>query len=323
MTGVSNSIIDGCTFYSSVTPTYQQMGIHMITESGTTTSQNNVVQNCTFHDMGGEAVYLRCYNAGQTHTGHQIIRNTFYNMTINEFIQQTGITGATPTNCEWAYNNFSGTCTGMGGTHMVLSGTKLHDNYFNQVYLTGTPNNNASCVYAAHQSYSTAESYIYNNLIREYTYTGGSAFSVAGIYIYDLAVVGLNIYVYHNTIYKVANPGSGTGFGLYIYFNKVGPIVVKNNIISECENQISGYGTTPVTIDYNNLYGTTTTTGTNAQTGDPAFVDKAGGDFRLTASSPAGVRDSGVGGLTNCETDYAGVTRDVASPSMGAYEYVA
>ena len=59
---------------------------------------------------------------------------------------------------------------------------------------------------------------------------------------------------------------------------------------SQWQDALLNFGTemagAAVTYDYNGFYNVNSALGTNTQTADPLFVDGAGGDYTLSASSP-------------------------------------
>ena len=65
----------------------------------------------------------------------------------------------------------------------------------------------------------------------------------------------------------------------------------------------------------NDLFGTGTAFGTDSLTGDPAFVDAANGDYRLTAASAAIAKGKATGG-TDLDGNAFG-----AKPAIGCYEF--
>jgi hypothetical protein len=72
------------------------------------------------------------------------------------------------------------------------------------------------------------------------------------------------------------------------------------------------------TIDHNLFYAPTTATGTDAVQGDPLFVNKAAGDFRIGQGSAA----IGAGAASGAPgVDYLGTARGAAI-DIGAYEWV-
>jgi len=115
-----------------------------------------------------------------------------------------------------------------------------------------------------------------------------SANPIAGIRLADATVT--NTLMYNNTIYKVNNAGAGVGRGFTT--NASGATnLFKNNIVSECDNQITWNAPGP-TADTNVVYGSSDETGTNAITTAPLFTNAAGDDFTLQAGSPC--RNAGV-----------------------------
>ncbi len=130
---------------------------------------------------------------------------------------------------------------------------------------------------------------VYNNLVHNCT-AGDSAGDAA------LVIAGTNNQVFNNTLYNNLNGinvFSGTGHE------------VKNNIsfASAATNYVDN-GT--ATDDTNNLIGV-----------DPLFQDAPGGNFNLTASSPA----IGYGTPVGLTTDFAGVAYNATAPAAGAYEF--
>ena len=119
-----------------------------------------------------------------------------------------------------------------------------------------------------------------------------------GILVYNLTT---NAQIYNNTITENRN----NAIDLQYYgFNPV----IMNNIVYINGGTIVNHGGgsgTPV-VDHN-------------LTSNPAFVDAAGLDFRLTASSAA--KDQGVD-LPMVTRDYDGVLRQAGAYDIGAYEYV-
>jgi predicted outer membrane repeat protein len=117
--------------------------------------------------------------------------------------------------------------------------------------------------------------------------------------------------VYHTTL---ANPSLASGRAIHI---SSGTSNLINNIITNHDTGIRHSGGT-VTQDYNLFFGNTTNTsgtiggGANSLVGDPAFVDPAVGDYRLTHLSAALNRGTDVGITTDFEGD--------ARPAGGGFD---
>jgi len=93
--------------------------------------------------------------------------------------------------------------------------------------------------------------------------------------------------------------------------------IVRNNIFAECTNQIRWKNQSYAIMDNNLVFGNSTTAGTNAIITDPQFVNSAGADFKLKASSPAINKALGT---PMSAIDFNDFTRD-ATPDIGAFEY--
>jgi hypothetical protein len=139
---------------------------------------------------------------------------------------------------------------------------------------------------------------IYNNLI--YDISSNNSVNGSGIFFYSGSTE--NVQVYNNTIYNVEE------FGIQIDSTvvKASTLTIRNNILYAYGNAgISDFG---LAQKSNNLIGI-----------NPAFVNAAGGDFHLSAESPA--RDRGME-LGSVSTDIEGVPRPQGSGlDIGAYEY--
>ncbi len=92
---------------------------------------------------------------------------------------------------------------------------------------------------------------------------------------------------------------------------------MKNNIVSHADYRQVSYWTGTWTEDYNNIHGTTASSGTHEITDDPVFANA--NEYQLSAGSPAGVRASGLGGLV--AYDLFRRPRSAGNPSMGCHEY--
>jgi hypothetical protein len=197
----------------------------------------------------------------------------------------------------------------------------------------GDANLGASAVYCIESSIATVR----NNYIH-----GGTGDNTSGISGYD----NCSLIVCNNTIYGGVGASSSTG----IINNSPGAIIVNNIICTdpasvyafgidtrenchESEVRNNNFYNTPHLYWYASsgfdaldvgsmetfLLGQGVVCGENVEM-DPEFHDFAGGDWRLTASTPTQISQGGTDLSTEFNTDYLGSIRTVPW-SIGAHEY--
>ncbi len=116
---------------------------------------------------------------------------------------------------------------------------------------------------------------------------------------FSTAATASNSKIYNNTIY---NNQPGVGIDVFVSSSQA---EVKNNIVYKNGGTIGNKGAG--TVSSNNLVT------------DPQFVDEAGSNFKLQATSPA-VNQAVL--LVQVPNDIVGVTRpQLGTPDIGAYEY--
>jgi hypothetical protein len=131
-----------------------------------------------------------------------------------------------------------------------------------------------------------------------------------------------NLVVDHNTLVDNGWTAGGWGGGIAVDNDQVTGLVIRNNVVSQNLSFQVALESGTATVDHNLIHGFRgypgETLGTNAVVGDPLFVDRAGHDFRLAASSPA--RDVASAVATPAE-DFDGNSRPSgAAPDIGAFE---
>ncbi|MDD5673480.1 MAG: choice-of-anchor Q domain-containing protein [Chitinivibrionales bacterium] len=123
-----------------------------------------------------------------------------------------------------------------------------------------------------------------------------------------------NISAINNTIYNAQVAVNPSWIGTGITFSNV---VLRNNIFCDDDLQVR-LADGVVSADHNGFYNSTAI-GTNAVTGNPLFVNAAGGDFHLRAGSPLIDAGSSAGAPA---MDFDGLARPQgAGFDIGAYEY--
>lgn len=281
-----------------------------------TTSNNVIKANIVTGAVAGEGIYVKTFHAASGAVDGNVVEGNVIHDVAWEGIQHTYQTDPpAPPNTIIRRNVMYGVLGDVGAMQIALNSTIIEENF---VTLTPPATGGRNGVIYTMEGIGT--SYIRNNLVHDVAYDYAGA-AQGGIRLQHLSADAASIVnIIHNTVYKVTNADvTKKAYGLYVSDTVAGTVNVKNNILSECENQCYNCSAAGLDMDYNCLYGTTEKTGTNEETGDPAFVDAANGDFRLSAGSPAGVLASGVGGL--CALDISRAIRDGAGPSMGCYEY--
>lgn len=167
---------------------------------------------------------------------------------------------------------------------------------FNRFY--DIPNVNAASSGGVFFSERTRRNYIYGNEffnIEEVAVDlhGGSGIS---------GTTDDNVVAY-NTIHNC-------GLGVLISAAAFTDTIVKNNLINDCTTPFTDSGTN--TLDSNN----------RTDSLDPVWEDEGDYDFRLTASSPAGIVSGGIPlGSPYDDADALGIMRNASNPSIGAYQY--
>jgi hypothetical protein len=173
-----------------------------------------------------------------------------------------------------------------------------HETYNVSFYNNVAYNNATGFVVESEAGATVHDIFVYNNIA--YNNTG------AGFYIPNWAQnetsLKKNIQFINNTSYK-------NGIGIYINSVKIQSVVIRNNIFSQNTTPIqigSGVPQAQIISDH------------NLTSGDPKFVNPAGGDFHLQVGSPA--IDTG-SSLNAPVTDFDGNSRPQgAGYDIGAYE---
>ncbi len=195
---------------------------------------------------------------------------------------------------------------------------------------------------------SASSPLIYNNTIYGGDCGGGRAYGIFNVN------TGTNPVIYNNTICSGTIADTTTlnrgAFAIRDQDQVVKPVIVNNILFAVDTNKTCGMSnfstntTIPSPAQFNNNdifncvtlysmeYGSTTVLYTdiadvnalayadNNVSVDPAFTDQAGGDWHLTASTPASVYDGGEDLSATFTDDMDGITRSWWS--MGAYEWV-
>ena len=151
--------------------------------------------------------------------------------------------------------------------------------------------------------------------IQNNTIYGGSGGNDRGIHISSSSPA-----IENNIIFS---SGGSFSYCIYELNTSSDPTSVRNNDLFDCSTALyrdadGGGNLTTISAMETDLTNESITNGGNVNV-DPAFVDKAGGDWHLTASSPTSVTEGGLNLSGSFTTDKDGITRTV-SWSMGAYE---
>ncbi len=115
---------------------------------------------------------------------------------------------------------------------------------------------------------------VYNNILTDAT---------MGIRVFSFSTVKgpkKNITINNNDIYNCAQAG------IQWDFQPTENCLISKNIISKSANQLLISVSSGLTIDSNCLFGSSSTTGTNAYLVDPQYVNPDAGDFSLKTTSP-------------------------------------
>ena len=174
-----------------------------------------------------------------------------------------------------------------------------HETY-NVSFYDNVAYNNANGFVIESEAGGTAHDiFVYNNI----AYNNTKAGFVIPNWAQNETSLKKNIQFINNTAYK-------NGIGIYINSVKIESVVIRNNIFSQNGTPIqigSGVPQVQITSDH------------NLTSGDPKFVNPAGGDFHVQAGSPA--IDTG-SSLNVPSSDFDGNARPRgAGYDIGAYEY--
>jgi parallel beta-helix repeat protein len=188
----------------------------------------------------------------------------------------------------------------------------IYDNYVHDSSNSGS----RGIAIGAEQGGSAKYINVYNNIIANLPATG------IAIPWYSKGTVD-SIKIINNVVYKTDTVDKWVG-GIGIQANTNGGttsnIIVRNNIVSQ--NGVAQIGNdlgSSSTITNNLIDGSGGVTGSNYITGNPQFVNPAGGDFRIQSSSPA----INQGTSTDAPAvDFNGVSRpNGGGYDIGVYEY--
>ncbi|MBK7627191.1 MAG: T9SS type A sorting domain-containing protein [Bacteroidales bacterium] len=322
--------------------------------SGTITISNNTIANLT-NAVSNTSVSSRGRITGiYSATGTNIISsNTIYNLTIanaNDAVIQIAsvcgialfgvtpksLTGNTIYNLSNTYSSFVGSVIGIyyvGST----AGNEVRENF---IHSLSVANGSSASIYGI--KISSGLTTYSNNII---TLNGTTATDIYGIY--ETGAAGNNNSLYFNTVYIGGNLGGGTNKSYALYSAATtNTRNFRNNIFFNARSTTGGSnlhfaiyiltagGT--LNCDFNDyfvsgdgstlgFYGTPKTTlpvvtgqDVNSFAVNP-LLSNAGGTAALnylpSEASLVAVTGTGI------TTDYAGTTRSVTFPSMGAYEY--
>jgi len=300
----------------------------------TTTGGINTISNNTVRDLTiANANYMNDYRATVTGIcqtsasgGQTVSGNIIYNLT-NTYATPYGLVGGL---------YYSGGSTGTN----VISGNFIHSLSFTN------PNTNAM-VYGLQCTQCSAT---FSNNIISLGDNLSTDITIDGIH--ESCDATYNTNFYFNTVYLYGNAGTGSDYTTAFYSNRATNIKkIRNNIFvnsrtgttANRHSAIRLWGTTGLTIDYNDYYapntggvlgimgsspGTAystlsdwqaiTSQDSQSKSLNPSFASAGGtnaADYTPSNNSLVAATGTGV------TTDYAGTTRNATLPSMGAYEY--
>jgi len=335
-------------------------GIYLVTVIQTTSIQNNTIQNLSFTNTGAVAFYGIAGAAGTlsigTVTGNLIgSLTTPASILIAGTGSPTGIYLSTWVDC--ANNTIANidisNATGAGNCYGIYMSGNYQENVFNNKiinigYTSGAVNPvgygyPAAGIMVSGTPVLPSTFEIYNNVIS----LGDDG------YIHNIGLLGIWFYqaagkanISYNSVRMGGScPASNTSSSVAIQKQGIGSVVTKDNVFSNFRtNGAGGTGSnmayyaadvTYITSNYNDLYasdpnaigawgaflynfaGYQAASGqeANSISADPLFISAT--DLRVNAGSPVLGAGTPIASIT---TDILGTLRNVATPSMGAYE---
>ncbi len=238
----------------------------------------------------------------------------------------------------WNYGYYGIYASGNQSSHPSIS----HEYSSNRINNFGGYGLYVVTPHVAASASTAAKVKIYNNVV--ISWTGTSSYPVYGG-IYLSAAAASNIDVYHNTVVlRGINSTSSTSYGA-LYSSGSTVINVKNNIFAVYSGVYypATFPTSPTanTVNYNNYYNatsptanlvyrgsaytaanykTTTAGGDSSVNVNPSFVNLAATPYANLAMAN-GCDGLGLGLSADVPNDFVGTTRNIANPTLGAYEF--
>lgn len=288
-------------------------------------SRNGTIHHNTVHDLVRLGIYIDAWDAGEHDI--DVFDNVVY--ACSEGIRVNAENGGVAERIRVYGNTVSG-CAG-NGFWICVGGVADRSHTVRDIELYGNVSrgNERGFTISVPGNGVTERIRVYNNLVYGNTYNGIAVDDYSG----GTAVLSA-VEIVNNTVWgngyggDLDNPAEWAHGGIFITASNAQDVLIRNNIVSGNRNFAiavhSDVLSHEVTDDHN-LVETSWTynyeiSGTDCIEGDPSFMNEHGGDFRLSADSPA----IDVGSPTGAPAaDFSGTVRPCGNGvEIGAFEYI-
>lgn len=287
--------------------------------------RNGTIHHNTVHDLVRLGIYIDAWDAGEHDI--DVFDNVVY--ACSEGIRVNAENGGVAERIRVYGNTVSG-CAG-NGFWICVGGVADRSHTVRDIELYGNVSrgNERGFTISVPGNGVTERIRVYNNLVYGNTYNGIAVDDYSG----GTAVLSA-VEIVNNTVWgngyggDLDNPAEWAHGGIFITASNAQDVLIRNNIVSDNRNFAiavhSGVPSDEVTADHN-LVETSWTyeceiPGTDCIEGDPSFLNEHGGDFRLSAGSPAVDAGSPAGAPA---ADFSGTVRPCGdSVEIGAFEHV-